>query len=162
IYSAATGKNENEVYLDLTHKDEAFLRKKLAGILEIYEKFAGIDPYKNPMKVFPAVHYSMGGLWVDFEKDERGSLKVGSPRNQATSITGLYAAGEVDYAYHGANRLGANSLLSCIYAGMVTGPAMSSYRQSLAQSSFDLPGSIFEKAEQRERDNYERILTQNQ
>jgi succinate dehydrogenase / fumarate reductase flavoprotein subunit len=162
IYNDKTGKNENEVYLDLTHKDEAFLRKKLAGILEIYEKFAGVDPYKNPMKVFPAVHYSMGGLWVDFEKDSRGSLVVGSPRNQATSISGLYASGEVDYQYHGANRLGANSLLSCIYAGMVTGPAMASYRQSLATSSFDLPSSVFEKAEKRERDEYERILTQNQ
>src|SRR3954447_7360377 len=162
VYSDKTGKNENEVYLDLTHKDEAFLRKKLAGILEIYEKFAGVDPYKNPMKVFPAVHYSMGGLWVDFEKDAKGSLAMGSPRNQATSIPGLYANGEVDYQYHGANRLGANSLLSCIYAGMVTGPAMASYRQALGASSFDLPSSIFEKAEKRERDDYERILKQNQ
>ncbi len=162
IYNEKTGKNENEVYLDLTHKDEAFLRKKLAGILEIYEKFAGVDPYKNPMKVFPAVHYSMGGLWCDFERDAKGSLVVGSPRNQATNIPGLYASGEVDYQYHGANRLGANSLLSCIYAGMVTGPAMASYRQSLSTSSFDLPASIFEKAEQRERDDYDRILGQNQ
>jgi succinate dehydrogenase / fumarate reductase flavoprotein subunit len=162
IYNDKTDKNENEVYLDLTHKDEAFLRKKLAGILEIYEKFAGVDPYKNPMKVFPAVHYSMGGLWVDFEKAANGSLVVGSPRNQATSIQGLYANGEVDYQYHGANRLGANSLLSCIFAGMVTGPAMASYRQSLATSSFDLPSSVFERAEKRERDDYERILKQNQ
>ncbi len=162
IFNAETGKNENEVYLDLTHKDETFLRKKLAGILEIYEKFAGVDPYKNPMKVFPAVHYSMGGLWVDFERAANGSLVAGSPRNQATNIGGLYANGEVDYQYHGANRLGANSLLSCIYAGMVTGPAMASYRQSLASSSFDLPSSIFEKAEKRERDDYERILKQNQ
>src|SRR6476646_2316805 len=127
VYNDKTGKNENEVYLDLTHKDEAFLRKKLAGILEIYEKFAGVDPYKNPMKVFPAVHYSMGGLWVDFEKDARGSLVLGSPRNQSTSIPGRYAMGEVDYQYHGANRLGANSLLSCIWAGMAGGPAMASY-----------------------------------
>jgi succinate dehydrogenase / fumarate reductase flavoprotein subunit len=162
IYNDKTGKNENEVYLDLTHKDEAFLRKKLAGILEIYEKFAGVDPYKNPMKVFPAVHYSMGGLWVDFERDARGSLLVGSPRNQATSIPGLYASGEVDYQYHGANRLGANSLLSCIYAGMVTGPAMASHRQSLATSAFDLPSSVFDRAEKRERESYDRILSQNQ
>jgi len=162
IYNDKTGKNENEVYLDLTHKDEAFLRKKLAGILEIYEKFAGVDPYKNPMKVFPAVHYSMGGLWCDFERDGRGSLVPGSPRNQATSLPGLYATGEVDYQYHGANRLGANSLLSCIYAGMVAGPAMASYRQSLETSAFDLPASIYEKSEKRERDNYDRILTQNQ
>src|SRR4029078_10306718 len=107
-------------------KDEAFLRKKLAGILEIYEKFAGVDPYKNPMKVFPAVHYSMGGLWVDFERNAAGSLVVDSPRNQSTNIPGLYASGEVDYQYHGANRLGANSLLSCICAGSVNGPALAS------------------------------------
>jgi succinate dehydrogenase / fumarate reductase flavoprotein subunit len=161
IYNDKTSKNENEVYLDLTHKDEAFLRKKLAGILEIYEKFAGVDPYKNPMKVFPAVHYSMGGLWCDFERDAKGTLVVGSPRNQSTNIPGLYAAGEVDYQYHGANRLGANSLLSCIYAGMVAGPAMASYRQSMPASAFDLPSSLFEKAEKRERDGYERILGQN-
>ncbi|WP_437675180.1 succinate dehydrogenase flavoprotein subunit [Sorangium sp. So ce131] len=162
IFSAATGKNENEVYLDLTHKDEKFLRAKLAGILEIYEKFAGTDPYKNPMKVFPAVHYSMGGLWVDYEADARGSLKVGSPRNHATSVPGLYAVGEVDYQYHGANRLGANSLLSCIYGGMVCGPAVASYQKSMRRSALDLPRSIFEKAEKRAEADYQRILTQNQ
>ena len=122
VYDPKTKKNENEVYLDLTHMPEETLRKKLAGILEIYEKFVGEDPYTNPMRVFPAVHYSMGGLWVDFERAHNGSLVVGSPRNQATSIEGLYACGECDFQYHGANRLGANSLLSCIYAGMVTGP----------------------------------------
>jgi succinate dehydrogenase / fumarate reductase flavoprotein subunit len=161
IYDEKTGKNELAVYLDLTHLDQAFLRKKLAGVLEIYEKFVGVDPYKNPMKVFPAVHYSMGGLWCDFEKGPDGSLVAGSPRNQATSIPGLYAAGEVDYQYHGANRLGANSLLSCIYAGMVAGPAMASYLQSLSVSAFDLPASVFERAEKRERDDYQRILNQN-
>ncbi|WP_437832227.1 succinate dehydrogenase flavoprotein subunit [Sorangium sp. So ce1153] len=162
IYSAATGRNENEVYLDLTHKDEKFLRAKLAGILEIYEKFAGTDPYTNPMKVFPAVHYSMGGLWVDYEADARGSLKAGSPRNHATSIPGLYAVGEVDYQYHGANRLGANSLLSCIYGGMVCGPAVASYQKSIKRSALDLPRSIFDKAEKRAEADYQRILTQNQ
>ena len=161
VFNAKTGRNENEVYLDLTHKDEKFLRTKLSGILEIYEKFAGVDPYTNPMKVFPAVHYSMGGLWVDFERDSRGSLRVGSPRNHATNIPGLYAVGEVDYQYHGANRLGANSLLSCIYGGIVTGPAVASYQKSLARSAFDLPKSIFEKAEKKCREDYERILEQN-
>jgi succinate dehydrogenase / fumarate reductase flavoprotein subunit len=162
VFNPKTEKNENEVYLDLTHKDEKFLRAKLAGILEIYEKFAGVDPYKNPMKVFPAVHYSMGGLWVDFEKDARGSLKAGSPRNHSTNIPGLYAVGEVDYQYHGANRLGANSLLSCIYGGMVTGPSVASYQKSLAKSAYDLPKSVFDKAEKREQSGYERILKQNQ
>ncbi|AUX27079.1 succinate dehydrogenase flavoprotein subunit [Sorangium cellulosum] len=162
IFNATTGRNENEVYLDLTHKDEKFLRQKLAGILEIYEKFAGTDPYRSPMKVFPAVHYSMGGLWVDYEADARGALKVGSPRNHATSIPGLYAVGEVDYQYHGANRLGANSLLSCLYGGMVCGPAVASYQKSMRRSALDLPRSIFEKAEKRAEADYQRILTQNQ
>ncbi len=161
VFNTKTGRNENEVYLDLTHKDEKFLRTRLGGILEIYEKFAGVDPYKNPMKVFPAVHYSMGGLWVDFERDSRGALRIGSPRNHATNIPGLYAVGEVDYQYHGANRLGANSLLSCIYGGIVTGPAVASYQKSLAKSAFDLPKSIFEKAEKKCREEYERILVQN-
>lgn len=162
ILNDKTGKNENEVYLDLTHKSEAFLREKLAGILEIYEKFAGVDPYHNPMKVFPSVHYSMGGLWVDFERDAAGGLKTGSPRNHATSIPGLYAVGEVDYQYHGANRLGANSLLSCIYGGLETGPAMASYRQTLKHSAFDLPESVFDKAAKREEKDWQRILEQNQ
>ncbi|HQP33755.1 MAG TPA: succinate dehydrogenase flavoprotein subunit [Polyangiaceae bacterium] len=162
IFNDKTRRNENEVYLDLTHKSEAFLREKLAGILEIYEKFAGVDPYHNPMKVFPAVHYSMGGLWVDYERNDQGGLRTGSPRNHSTSIPGLYAVGEVDYQYHGANRLGANSLLSCIYGGMETGPAMASYRQALSRSAFDLPDSLFDKAAKREEKDFQRILDQNQ
>ncbi|WP_394824108.1 succinate dehydrogenase flavoprotein subunit [Pendulispora albinea] len=158
IFNANSKRNENEVYLDLTHLPRETLEKKLSGILEIYEKFVGEDPYSNPMRVFPAVHYSMGGLWVDFERSASGSLVLGSPRNQATSIEGLYAAGEVDYQYHGANRLGANSLLSCIYGGMVAGPALASYRKGLAKSSFDLPEAVFERARKREQDRYDAIL----
>jgi succinate dehydrogenase / fumarate reductase flavoprotein subunit len=159
VYNAKSGKNELEVYLDLTHIGEETLRRKLAGILEIYEKFVGEDPYHNPMRVFPAVHYSMGGLWVDFERRESdGGVVRGSARNQATNIEGLYAAGEVDYQYHGANRLGANSLLSCIYAGMEAGPAMATYIQTLNKSSNDLSSSLFEKAEKREKTNYNALL----
>lgn len=161
VFNSKTGKNENEVYLDLTHKPEDVLRSKLAGVLEIYEKFAGVDPYHNPMKVFPAVHYSMGGLWVDYERGADGSLAPVSPRNHATSIPGLYAVGEVDYQYHGANRLGANSLLSCLYAGMVAGPAIAAYRSSLPRTSFELPSAIFESARQKEQDDFDRIVGQN-
>jgi succinate dehydrogenase / fumarate reductase, flavoprotein subunit len=158
IFNPKSGKNENEVYLDLTHLPKEMLRHKLAGILEIYEKFIGEDPYDNPMKVFPAVHYSMGGLWVDFERSSDGSLVKGSPRNQATNLEGLYAVGEVDYQYHGANRLGANSLLSCIYAGMMAGPAIAAYRKNLARSSWDVPSGLFDKAERRETEKYEGVL----
>jgi succinate dehydrogenase flavoprotein subunit len=119
---------KREVYLDVSHLPKKDLDVKLGGILEIYEKFVGEDPREVPMKVFPGMHYSMGGLWVDFAKDERtGMLDEASTRNQATNIPGLYAAGEVDFSIHGANRLGANSLVSCLYAGKIGGPAMVRY-----------------------------------
>ncbi len=101
---------ERAVYLDLTHLPRELLDRKLGGILDTYEKFAGLDPREEPMKVFPAVHYSMGGIWVDSD--------------QMCSIPGLFAAGECEYPYHGANRLGANSLLSCIYGGQVAAASM--------------------------------------
>jgi succinate dehydrogenase / fumarate reductase flavoprotein subunit len=158
VYNAHTGKNENEVYLDVTHLPRELLRKKLAGVLEIYEKFVGEDPYENPMRVFPAVHYSMGGLWVDFERDATGSLAAGSPRNQATNVPGLYACGEVDYQYHGANRLGANSLLSCLWGGMVAGPAIAAYRKNMGRSAADVTSSLFERAEKREQRKFDDLV----
>ncbi len=119
---------KREVYLDLTHIPRKELDAKLGGILEIYEKFVGEDPREVPMKVFPGMHYSMGGLWVDYAADPRnGALDESSPRNQTTNVPGLYAAGEVEYQYHGANRLGANSLVACLYAGRIGGPAMVRY-----------------------------------
>jgi succinate dehydrogenase / fumarate reductase flavoprotein subunit len=158
VYNPTSGRNENEVYLDVTHLPRESLQKKLAGVLEIYEKFAGEDPYTNPMRVFPAVHYSMGGLWVDFERSASGSVVIGSPRNQATSIPGLYAVGEVDYQYHGANRLGANSLLSCLWGGIIAGPALAAYRKGVARSAWDMPSSLFERAQKREEKKFEAVL----
>ncbi len=112
------------VYLDLTHIPRAELDRKLEGILEIYEKFQGVDPREQPMKIFPAVHYSMGGLWADYVRSSDGGMQAGAPRNHMTNIEGLYAIGECDYQYHGANRLGANSLLSCIFSGLFVGPSI--------------------------------------
>ena len=120
---------KDQVYLDVTHIPAEILRKRIGGVIEIYEKFVGDDPTKVPMRIFPGMHYSMGGLWVDFEADAAGNL-VPSPRNQQTNIPGLYAIGECDYQYHGANRLGANSLLSCIYAGQVVGTSMQLYAKN--------------------------------
>src|SRR5207302_1550981 len=133
---------EDVVYLDVSHIPAATLDRKLGGIMEIYEKFQGVDPRHEPMKIFPAVHYSMGGLWCDYEADAKNDMVPGSPRQQMTNIPGLYAAGECDYAYHGANRLGANSLLSCIYAGMIAGPAMISYARNNMKAKGDVPGSL--------------------
>jgi len=111
------------VYLDVSHIDRATLDRKLGGILEIYEKFVGVDPHLEPMKIFPGMHYTMGGIWVDF--------------NQMTNIPGLFAAGECEYQYHGANRLGANSLVSCIHGGFISGPNALNYAKSLPAAEGD-------------------------
>ncbi|HYB74518.1 MAG TPA: succinate dehydrogenase flavoprotein subunit [Candidatus Sulfotelmatobacter sp.] len=145
------------VYLDLSHIPAETLNRKLGGILEIYEKFVGDDPRKVPMRVFPGVHYSMGGLWIDFQADAQGNPTVGSPRNHQTNIPGLFAAGEVDYEYHGANRLGANSLLSTFYGGMLCGPAMVSYAKGLDRSAAAVATSVFEAERQRQQELTDRI-----
>ncbi len=119
---------EDKVYLDLTHLDKDFLEHRLGAILDIYRTFQGEDPTAGPMEIFPAVHYSMGGLWVDFERDDgTAGMKYKSPRNHQTNIPGLFACGECDGAYHGANRLGANSLLSASFSGRVAGEACGAY-----------------------------------
>jgi succinate dehydrogenase / fumarate reductase flavoprotein subunit len=125
------------VYLDLTHISRGELDRKLGGILNIYEKFQGVDPRDEPMKIFPAVHYSMGGLWADYERTAEGGLQPGSPRNHQTNLPGLYAIGECDYQYHGGNRLGANSLLSCIFSGLFVAPCIQNMMKSLSGSAHD-------------------------
>jgi succinate dehydrogenase / fumarate reductase flavoprotein subunit len=149
---------QDMVYLDVSHIPKATLDRKLGGILEIYEKFIGDDPRKVPMKVFPGVHYSMGGLWIDYEADHSGDPVVGSPRNHQTNIPGLFAAGEADYEYHGANRLGANSLLSCFYGGMLAGPAMASYTKGVERSCEAVGSAVYEAERRRQEEAYARIL----
>ena len=78
-------------------------------VLDIYQKFTGEDPRKVPMKIFPAVHYSMGGAWVDWPAADDPDRWA--RYRQMTNLPGCFNAGESDYQYHGANRLGANSLL---------------------------------------------------
>jgi len=143
------------VYLDLTHIPRETLDRKLGGILEIYEKFQGVDPRDTPMKIFPAVHYSMGGLWVDYEKNASGGLLEGSPRNQQTNIAGLYAIGECDYQYHGANRLGANSLLSCIFSGLFCASGVIAGAGRGGKEH----GRLFNAAVKRQEDRHQAILS---
>ncbi len=138
---------ENKVYLDLSHLDSKFLDNRLGGIMEIYEKFKGDDPRKIPMQIFPGVHYSMGGLWVD--------------EHQQTNIPGLFAAGECDYSQHGANRLGANSLLSAVYGGMAAGPSALAYANDNSATAHDLPASIFESQVAEDSEKYRSILAMN-
>ncbi|HYB61583.1 MAG TPA: succinate dehydrogenase flavoprotein subunit [Methylomirabilota bacterium] len=138
---------EQAVYLDLTHIPKDVLDRKLEGILEIYERFLGVDPRVEPMKVFPAMHYTMGGIWVD-------------NHNQATNVAGIYAAGECEYQYHGANRLGANSLLSCIWGGRVAGQAAVKYAEGLLSGADAAPSSAPEAEIKRQQERNARLLRQ--
>jgi succinate dehydrogenase / fumarate reductase flavoprotein subunit len=164
---------ENQVYLDLTHKPKEELDRKLGGILEIYEKFAGEDPRELPMKIFPAVHYSMGGLWTTFTPEERAAdpvadraagrdrvigMKYGAPDTMMTNIPGLYALGEVNFAYHGATRLGANALLSCIFDGLFAGMGIANYVAEEAPEASDLHQSVFDNAVKREEELVEHLV----
>ncbi len=128
------------VYLDLTHIERSVLDRKLEGILEIYQKFVGDDPNDLPMKIFPGMHYTMGGLWVDFK--------------QATNLSGIFAAGECEYQYHGANRLGANSLISCIWGGFVAGPEAVKYAATAATA----PNGCFEAERKRQEEINARLM----
>jgi len=138
------------VYLDVTEivksKGKEYVDKKLKAILEIYEKFKGADPREVPMEIFPAVHYSMGGLWVDDE-------------NHMTSLPGVFAAGECDYQYHGANRLGANSLLSCVYTGLLeAGPKALKFAMNRSKKPRETEAKFFEDQVKKEYELFEKIL----
>lgn len=147
------------VYLDVTHIPHDDLERKLGGILEIYEKFQGVDPRTTPMKIFPAVHYSMGGLWCDYERTADGGLRIGSPRNQQTNVPGIYAIGECDYHYHGANRLGANSLVACIFAGLATAPGITALLDSLnGGPASEQPSTLFDRALNHHKARYQALL----
>jgi len=173
---------ENQVYLDLSHLDPEYLTKKLGGILEIYEKFVGVDPRFEPMKIFPAVHYSMGGLYTTFTKGSYNpaeartkhksgtrpplgadiglGMTVGAPNNSMTNIPGLYAFGEVNFAYHGANRLGANALLSCIFDGLFCGVSVVNYVNDTGRkATTELSQNIYDGASKSEADKQQRLLS---
>jgi succinate dehydrogenase flavoprotein subunit len=135
------------VYLDVTHIPRDTLDRKLEGILEIYEKFCGVDPREEPMKVFPAMHYTMGGIWVNGE-------------DQATSVPGIYAAGECEYQYHGANRLGANSLVSCIFGGGLAGPAAVKYVTNLQTGTTSTASTVFDREKKRQEGKNQTLISQ--
>ncbi len=144
--------SRNQVYLDITPEksgqDGDSLEKKLGGVFEIYRKFVGVDPLQAPMRIFPGMHYSMGGIYVSSKDD-------GDEVMQMTNIPGCFAAGEVEYQYHGANRLGANSLLSCIYGGGESGKRAVAWAES---HSADPSPAIFD-AELRRQEEISKELS---
>jgi len=148
VYQEKLGiQGQAAVYLDVTHIPREILDRKLEGILEIYEKFLGVDPREEPMKVFPAMHYTMGGIWVNGE-------------DQATNVPGIYAAGECEYQYHGANRLGANSLVSCIFGGGIAGSAVVKYARNLNEGADSTNSSVFAREQKRQEEKNQVLLAQ--
>src|ERR1700692_3754436 len=148
VYQEKLGiRGQAAVYLDVTHIPKDVLDRKLEGILEIYEKFLGVDPREEPMKVFPAMHYTMGGIWVNGE-------------DQSTEVAGIYAAGECEYQYHGANRLGANSLVSCIFGGGLAGPAAVKYAKGLTSGAEATPSGVFAREQKRQEEMNQALISQ--
>ncbi len=159
------------VYLDITHLPQE-TKNKLHAILEIYEKFTGDDPREVPMKIFPAVHYSMGGMYTIYETEQRRpdrfdependhilGMKQGAPKNMMTNVPGLYAFGEVNYQYHGATRLGANALLNCIFDGLFCGPSVVSYiRDEVETPACELDSALFNNVVEQERTKQQHLV----
>ncbi|MFI4898260.1 MAG: FAD-binding protein, partial [Phycisphaerales bacterium JB059] len=177
---------QNQVYLDLTHRDPEYLTRKLGGIMEIYEKFVGDDPRHTPMRIFPGVHYSMGGMWTtytagDYHPDTPygehtpgdtapvdsqvgHGMQYGAHNNMMTNITGLYAFGEVNFAFHGATRLGANALLSCIFDGLFSGLSVVNYvRDGVPRDepTDAIDQRVYDEAVAREQAKMDRLLGTN-
>lgn len=134
---------KKQVYLDVTHLP-AEIHHKLESVLDIYRKFTGEDPRKVPMKIFPGVHYTMGGGWVDFPAADDPDRW--SRYRHMSNLTGCFNIGESDYQYHGANRLGANSLLSCIFSGLVAGVEVPRYLENLTKNYGATSSSVFKEA----------------
>ena len=101
------GATKMAVYLDfkdaISNLGEDTVRSRYGNLFQMYNKITGDDPYKTPMRIYPAVHYTMGGLWVDY--------------NLMTSVPGLYSIGESNFSDHGANRLGASALMQGLADG---------------------------------------------
>jgi len=101
------GTSKMAVYLDfadsISRLGKNTISERYGNLFEIYDKITGEDPYKEPMRIYPAVHYTMGGLWVDY--------------NLMTTVPGLYATGECNFSDHGANRLGASALMQGLADG---------------------------------------------
>lgn len=130
---------------DVTGIDPDIREEMLSDVMCYYEGVYGDDPRRNPMKVMPAAHLTLGGLSVD--------------DGHKTSTQGLFAAGDAASKYHGANAIGGNEALSSLHGGMVAGRAAAEYARGLDASSGDVPASILESARTREEDLNSKIAS---
>jgi succinate dehydrogenase / fumarate reductase flavoprotein subunit len=121
---AGNGSEHGGVYLDVTHRGADFIRKKLPSMYEQFHALGDVDITTQPMEVYPTIHYTMGGVRAD-------------PETAATTVPGLYTAGETSAGVHGANRLGGNALCDLLVFGRRAGIAAAAYAQSVAPGAID-------------------------
>ena len=137
------GPTKRAVYLDFRDAPGERLRTRYGNLFDMYQEIVGEDPYQTPMRIFPAAHFSMGGLWVDY--------------HLRTNLPGLFALGEVNYSDHGANRLGANSLLQTLVDGLFIAPL--TVADELAQlDPSDVPADLVEQSRQSAIQETHRLL----
>ena len=147
------GETGQAVYLDFRDAIKEFgeetVRAKYGNLFDMYQKITDDNPYKTPMKIYPAVHYTMGGLWVDY--------------NLMTTIPGLFAIGECNFSDHGANRLGASALMQGLADGYFVlpytiGPYLS---KEISSEKIDLNHTEFLKAEKEAKDKLSNFISNN-
>ncbi len=142
----ATGR---AVYLDfrdaIKRDGVQTISEKYGNLFQMYEQITGEDPYKVPMKIYPAVHYTMGGLWVDY--------------NLQTTIPGLFALGEANFSDHGANRLGASALMQGLADGYFVIPStLGNYLAAVGNSKISTDAKEFVEAEENVRSHYNKLM----
>ncbi len=147
------GRLKNAVYLDfrkaIADYGQQVVQDRYGNLFKMYKKITGINAYEEPMLISPAAHFSMGGLWVDYEL--------------MTTIPGLYAVGECNFSDHGANRLGANSLLQASVDGYFILPnTINNYlAASLSRDAVDVDNPAFEEVEKEVKGQIDRVLAVN-
>lgn len=133
----------------ITRLGKAVVKAKYGNLFQMYEKITDDNPYQTPMKIYPAVHYTMGGLWVDY--------------NLMTNVPGLYACGEANFSDHGANRLGASALMQGLADGYFVLPyTIGEYLADdirTGEISTTLPE--FEEAENRAKERIQKLVSNN-
>jgi succinate dehydrogenase / fumarate reductase, flavoprotein subunit len=144
------GSSKRAVYLDfaeaLQRDGQMVLKNKYGNLFAMYTQITGEDPYLTPMRIYPAVHYTMGGLWVDYEL--------------MTTIPGLYCLGEANFSEHGANRLGASALMQGLADGYFVIPAtISNYlANDVGMTSVSIDRPEFMQAEELVRERLDRLI----
>ncbi|MFC4871269.1 fumarate reductase/succinate dehydrogenase flavoprotein subunit [Negadavirga shengliensis] len=155
-YVCDEGRGVNEtgeaVFLDfrdaIIRDGEDLVRSKYGNLFDMYEKITGENPYKTPMMIYPAVHYTMGGLWVDY--------------NLMTTVPGLYALGEANFSDHGANRLGASALMQGLADGYFVIPyTIGDYLATMPYEKISVDHPEFKKSEAEVEERIQKLISIN-